>query len=120
MAAQIKLSSFILSLPLLFLYWWYIEASVNILKYFNLALGAIAHIISIEIILKTFFKPWRSEFREGFVGVAILVGVMVRTFVLFADLIILSASLLIFVIIFLLWLILPVLPIVGIIYGGAR
>lgn len=39
--------------------------------------------------LKTYFKPWKNEYRKGLVATAVLIGVVIKTGVIFADLILL-------------------------------
>ena len=50
---------------------WYLEAPKNILM------------------LKTFFKPWKNEYREGLVGFSIFMGMAVKSLFILADLVLL-------------------------------
>lgn len=72
-----------------FFTWWYLVAPHHI-STFNLGfLKAIEHQLSFFLIIKTFFKPWRGEYREGLVGFAIFMSVLIKSFILFADVLIL-------------------------------
>jgi hypothetical protein len=68
-----------LALPGLFLTFWYIQAPKNILLYFGSLNKAFLQLVSIPLFLKTFFKPWKNEYREGLVGFSIGMGIFVKS-----------------------------------------
>ncbi|HSW98030.1 MAG TPA: hypothetical protein VLF89_09460 [Candidatus Saccharimonadales bacterium] len=98
--------SFYLSLPLLFLKFWFIDSPKNILGYFGSLNNAFFQLFSLPLLLKTYFKPWKNEYRKNLVVVAVCIGIFIKTFVIFADLIIFTGLLaveMIFLSAFLLW-----------------
>lgn len=42
----------------------------------------IAELLSVPLLLKTFFKPLKSEYREGLVGFSIIMGIAVKSILL--------------------------------------
>jgi len=81
--------NFYLKLPLLFLEFWFVEAPVSLISYFASLNKAFLQLFSLPLLLKTYFKPWKNEYREGLVITAIFLGVVIKTGVIFADLILL-------------------------------
>ena len=93
-------------LPLSFLKFWFIEAPVMMFHFFISLNKAFLQLFSLPLLLKTYFKPWKNEYRQGLVGFSIAMGMFIKTFVIFADLLLLSLLLIIelFVIIaFIIW-----------------
>src|SRR5579859_450925 len=78
----------IVTLPLAFAKFWFIDGPQNILQVTWLLTRASANVLSIPILLRTFFKPWKGEYRKGYVGIAVGVGVTVRLFMLLAGILI--------------------------------
>jgi len=48
---------------------------------------AFFQLFSLPLLVRTFFKPWKNEYRKEFVPVAIGIGMSVKTVVILADLI---------------------------------
>ena len=46
-------------------------------------------VFSLSLMLKTFFKPWKNEYREGLVGFSIFMGMAVKSLFILADLVLL-------------------------------
>src|SRR3989344_4849126 len=69
---------FYLSLPLIFLKFWFFEAPRIILIFFASLNNSFLKLISLPILVKTYFKPWKNEYRKGLVGFSIALG-MFRT-----------------------------------------
>lgn len=47
-----------------------------------------------SLLLQTFFKPWKNEYREGLVGFSIGMGIVVKSCVIAASLVLFAALLL--------------------------
>jgi len=52
---------------------------------------------------KTFFKPWKNEYREGLVGFSIVMGMIIKSLFIFADLCLFAGLLLVEVNLFLIF-----------------
>ena len=74
-----------LSLPLLFLKFWYIDAPLRLVKYFFSVNHAVLQILSLPIMVRTFFKPLKNEYRKGLVVFSIGMGIFVKTILIFVD-----------------------------------
>ena len=81
--------SFYLSLPLLFLKFWFFDAPKSILAYFASLNTTFLQIFSLPLLVKTYFRPWKNEYRKNFIAVAIGIGIFIKTFVIIADLLML-------------------------------
>lgn len=74
-------------LPLGFLKFWFFEAPILILRFFVSLNKVFFQLFSLTLLIKTYFKPWKNEYRQGLVGFSIAMGIFIKTFVIFADLI---------------------------------
>jgi len=93
-----------LALPFVFLKFWYIEAPLGLIKFFGSLNTSILHFFSFSILIKTFFKPIKNEYRKGLVGFSIGMGIFAKTILILLSLIILFIFLIfevLFVILFL-------------------
>ncbi len=59
--------------------------------------------------LKTFFKPWKNEYRKGLIRFSIFMGITIKSLFILADLFIFAFLLLTEIIIFVLFLTWPFL-----------
>jgi len=98
----------ILSLPLSILKFWYLEAPKNILRFFAALNKAFLGVFSLPLMLKTFFRPWKNEYREGLVRFAIFMGISIKSLFILADLILFAGLVLLEVVVFVGFLIWPV------------
>jgi hypothetical protein len=98
----------ILLFPLIFLKFWYLEAPLNMLRFFASLNKAFFGVFSLPLMLKTFFKPWKNEYREGLVGFSIMMGMVMKSLFIFADLLLFILLISAEVIMFLVFLFLPV------------
>ena len=57
--------------------------------------------------IKTFFRPWKNEYRKGLVGFSIFMGMIIKTGFIIGDLVLFIGLLIIEIILFLAFLILP-------------
>lgn len=73
-------------LPLNILKFWYLEAPVSLFLYFIHLNKAFFNLFSIPLMLKTFFRPWKNEYRKGLVGFSIFMGMVFKTMFILAGL----------------------------------
>ena len=67
---------------------------------------AALQILSLSLLIRTFFKPLKNEYRKGLVGFSIIFGMVLKTLLIIVDLIFLGILLLVEVSIlgiFILW-----------------
>jgi hypothetical protein len=98
----------ILLFPVIFLKFWYLETPTNILRFFASLNKAFFGVFSLPLMLKTFFRPWKNEYREGLVGFSIIMGMVMKSLFIFADLVLFVLLILVEAIMFLMFLILPI------------
>jgi hypothetical protein len=93
-------------LPLTFLKFWYLEAPLGLAGYFASLNKAFLQLFSLQLLVKTYFKPWKNEYREGLVGFSIGMAMFIKTFVIITDIVLLLFLLaveLIIILAFLFW-----------------
>lgn len=93
-------------LPLDILKFWYLDATRGLIAYFSSFNSAFLQLFSLKLLIKTFFKPLKNEYRAGLVGFSIGMGMGIKTFVILTDVILLFLILgieLIVLIGFLMW-----------------
>lgn len=77
-----------------------------LITFFTSLNQALIKIFSLPLLVRTFFKPWKNEYREGLVGFSIGMGMFIKTFAIVANLVIILGFLvgeIVFSILFLLW-----------------
>src|SRR3990167_4043585 len=79
---------FYLSLPIQFLRFWYVDAPLRLISFFSSVNRACLEILSLSILIRTFFKPLKNEYRKGLVAFSIGMGIAIKTFLIFFDLVI--------------------------------
>lgn len=94
-------------LPVQILRFWYLEAPLNMLRFFASLNAAFFGVFSLLLMIKTFFKPWKNEYREGLVKFAIIMGMVMKSLFIIADLFLFAGLLICEVAIFLIFLALP-------------
>ncbi len=109
-------SIYIAKLPGDFIKWWFLEAPLTLYKILRFIFFASVHLFSLKLLFTTFFKPWKNEYREGLVRTAIFIGAFIKALLIIFDFFILSLILLVEIIIFLLWFLLPFIAIYSL-YG---
>ena len=82
--------NYYLSLPLLFVKFWFIEAPLRLIKYFFTVNHAVLQILSLPLLLRTFFKPLKNEYRKGLVLFSVVFGMILKSALIFVDLIVLG------------------------------
>lgn len=81
--------SLYLFLPLLFFRFYFWDGPKRLVMYFGTLNGVFMQVFSLPLLVTTFFKPWKNEYREQFVLMAIGIGMTIKLFVILADLILL-------------------------------
>jgi hypothetical protein len=76
-------------LPFALLKFWYIDAPLEMLKLFRSINNYYMQLFALPLCLKTFFKPLKNEYRQGLVGFSRGMGMVIKSFFIMADLIIL-------------------------------
>lgn len=78
-----------LILPFVFIKFWFLDAPLAIAAYFASLNAAFLRFFSLAILLRTFFKPLKNEYREGLVLFSRLSGMAVKTIFIFITLLLL-------------------------------
>ena len=99
-----------------FLKFWFIESPIALLKFFASLNSAFLQLFSLPLLLKTYFKPLKNEYRQGLVGFSRAMGMFVKTFFIAADLAILFLLLFIEISIFIAYVFFPVATVVLLFY----
>ena len=98
----------------LFLHWWFIEATFGLLKFLRFLLAFFYQILGIREIFRTFFKPWKNEYREGLVGFSIFMGIFFKVLFLLFDFFFFGILVLLEFIILATWFLIPFSVFIGI------
>ena len=75
-------------MPILFLKFWYFDALLRIAKYFLSVNHAVLQILSLPLMIRTFFRPLKNEYRKGLVAFSIGMGMFIKTILIFVELVI--------------------------------
>lgn len=76
-----------LLLPYYFVVFWFVEAPHGIIRYFGSVNRAFFQLFSLPLLLRTFFQPLKNEYRKGLVGFSISMGIVVKTMLILANLV---------------------------------
>lgn len=85
---------------------WFFEAPREQIAFFGSLNRAFLQLFSLAILVRTFFKPWKNEYREGLVGFSIGMGMFIKSIVIIVDIVLLLILLtleLLFVAAFISW-----------------
>lgn len=121
----------ILNIPVLYLYWHYFETPKEILRIWRNFIIFFYHYFSIGLLLKTLFAPWRRDITYygrgfnirlyaeviAFNLVARGIGFFIRSLIVFAGIFVEIFVFFAAILIFIAWLILPILILSGLYYG---
>lgn len=102
---------FYLNLPLIFLKFWFFEGPKSLILFFASLNNAFMQMFSLPLLVKTFFKPWKNEYREGLVAFSIGIGMFIKSLFIFADLLLFTILLSIEIFIVLLFVLMPVITV---------
>lgn len=81
------------------------------MRYF---LAASYHLLGVGSIFKTFFKPWKNEYREGLVRFSIFMGMFMKALLLLGYVFFFSVLILIEFVVLAGWVLLPIVVLGGI------
>lgn len=107
-----------MSLPLEFLRFWFVDSPKNLISFFISLNNALLQLCSLPLLTRTYFKPWKNEYREGLVGFSIVMGISIKTFAIAADIVLLLIILIVEFFIFVGFIFLPVLLIFSVFYSS--
>jgi ATP-dependent Clp protease ATP-binding subunit ClpC len=96
-------------LPLEFLKFWFWITPIELFGFFTSLNSAFLQLFSLPLLIKTYFKPWKNEYREGLVGFSIGMGIFIKTFVIIADIFLLLFLILFEITFFIVLVTLPIL-----------
>ncbi|OGH21322.1 MAG: hypothetical protein A2958_00790 [Candidatus Levybacteria bacterium RIFCSPLOWO2_01_FULL_38_13] len=99
---------FYLSIPIIFLKFWYLEAPIGLIRFFSSLNNSTLQLLSLPLLIKTYFKPWKNEYRKGLVAFSIAMGIFIKTFVISAELLIFFLILIFEILFFITFLFWPV------------
>ncbi len=102
---------FYLSLPVIFLKFWYVDAPKGLVGFFLSLNKSFLQLLSLPLLVRTYFKPWKNEYRKGLVVFSIGMGIFIKTFVILADLILILLLLFLEIMFFISFLLWPILTI---------
>lgn len=100
-------------LPFELVKFWFIDAPLGLLAYFGSVNTSFARLFSISLMLRTFFRPIKNEYRQGLIGFSIGMGMFIKIVLLLVSLfifIILICLEFLFITLFILLPILSFLP----------
>lgn len=107
-----------LSLPFAFLTFWFIQAPFGMLRFFASFNRALVHWLSLPLLLETFMKPLKNEYREGLVGFSIGMGIAIKSVLIVVDLLIFLLVLVLELCAIILFIGLPLLSLYVLFAGG--
>lgn len=100
----------LISYPFYVLSFWYKDAVIGILKFYRDFNQYIVRLLSLPLMLQTFFKPLKNEYRSGLVGFSIGMGIFIKSCLILVDLLILLFFITIEIGVLLLFLVAPFVP----------
>lgn len=114
MRVSVPATSYIATLPITFIAWWFLESPRLILKILTFIFELSIHQLGYTSLFKTFFKPWKSEYRKGLVRFSIFMGMVIKGFMIFIETLIILFLLIVEFFAFIFWIFLPFLVVLGI------
>jgi hypothetical protein len=80
----------------------------------------ISDMFALPILFKTFFVPWRSEERKGFVAVALGIAIIMRIIAIFTAILIIAIAGIVGIVATFIWLLIPIILIVLFFFGISK
>ncbi len=106
-----------LSLPLVFIKFWFIESSRNLPFLFFSLNNAFLQLFSLPLLIRTYFKPWKNEYRKGLVGFSVAMGIFMKTFAILADLVLFLLLLIVELVVLIGFIFLPIITVLSFSYS---
>ena len=110
--------------------WWYTRGLARLLKYLKAYIIILADSLSLRVVITTFFKPWKRDARPtskmsldqrfriwGFNLIARGFGMVIKFFTLVIFLILFLALVILEILAFIIWLLMPLLIIEALVLG---
>lgn len=94
-------------LPIVFVKFWLIDSPIALFQFFAALNQSFFQLFSLPLLLKTFFKPLKNEYRAGLVGFSIGMGIVIKSIIITADLVMLALLLLFEITVFVGFLLFP-------------
>lgn len=113
MQPALPFSTYLISLPFEFIRWWLLESTVNLLKIMRFIFVYFYRELSINLLLKTYFKPWKNEYRQGLVRFALFMGIFLKTSFLLVDVLFFAVLATAEIAVLIVWVLLPFIIIWG-------
>src|SRR5438105_3903349 len=95
------------TLPVSILKFWYLQAPFKLISYFLYINDYFVNLFSLHLIIKTFLRPWKNEYRQGLVGFSIFMGVIFKTLLIIADVIMFCVIVVAEIVAFFIFLLIP-------------
>lgn len=114
MQPAISFSAYLLTLPAQFIRWWFIEATFTLLEIMRYFLAAFYQILGVRSLFRTFFKPWKNEYREGLVKFSLFMGMFIKSILLVFDALFFIVLIGVEFVVLCIWFFFPLLVIWGI------
>jgi hypothetical protein len=95
-------------LPVMLLKFWFIESPVAMFKFFASFNAAFFELFSLPLLLRTYFQPLKNEYRQGLVGFSRAMGIIIKTFFILVDVLMLTVILALEIAIFVSFVMFPI------------
>jgi hypothetical protein len=100
-----------LSLPLVFLHFWFLEAPWAIIRSFGNVNASYLQLTSLRLLVQTFFMPVKNEYRKGLVLFSIGMGIFLKSILILISLLGLGVVVAIEIMLFLCFLVTPIIAV---------
>lgn len=61
---------------------WYIDVLIGLVNFFGNFNKYLINLLSLNLLIKTFFKPLKNEYRQGLVLFSIIFGIVIKSFLI--------------------------------------
>lgn len=95
--------------PLYLFTFWYKDVIGNLIEFFVQFNRYISSLFSLPLLIKTFFKPVKNEYRDGLVLFSIFFGMFIKSVLITTSLLIVLFILIVEVMVVIFLLVLPIL-----------
>ncbi|OIP57903.1 MAG: hypothetical protein COX79_02810 [Candidatus Levybacteria bacterium CG_4_10_14_0_2_um_filter_36_16] len=94
--------------PFILVKFWYYDGFINLVTAcFGLSLY-LSRLFSLQLLVRSFLKPLKNEYRAGLVGFSIVLGIIVKSFLIVPILLILFTFLILETIFCMIYLAIPI------------